>query len=62
MVKQSKFAKFKLVIILAYMSALAPLSTDMYLPALAKVKASFATSEFFHRFCARTARLWTAKR
>ncbi|WP_297915706.1 multidrug effflux MFS transporter [uncultured Campylobacter sp.] len=47
MIKQSKFAKFKLVIILAYMSALAPLSTDMYLPALEKVKASFATSEFY---------------
>ena len=45
--KQSKFAKFKLVIILAYMSALAPLSTDMYLPALEKVKANFATSEFY---------------
>ena len=45
--KQSKFAKFKLVIILAYMSALAPLSTDMYLPALEKVKASFSTSEFY---------------
>ena len=47
MVKQSKFAKFKLVIILAYMSALAPLSTDMYLPALERVKQSFATSEFY---------------
>ena len=47
MIKQSKFAKFKLVIILAYMSALAPLSTDMYLPALKRVKQSFATSEFY---------------
>ncbi|WP_299190092.1 multidrug effflux MFS transporter [uncultured Campylobacter sp.] len=29
------------------MSALAPLSTDMYLPALERVKQSFATSEFY---------------
>ena len=43
----SKFAKIKLVVILAYMSALAPLSTDMYLPALERVKQSFATSEFY---------------
>ena len=43
----SRFAKVKLVVILAYMSALAPLSTDMYLPALERVKQSFATSEFY---------------
>ena len=43
----SKFAKIKLVVILAYMSALAPLSTDMYLPALQRLKQSFATSEFY---------------
>ncbi len=43
----SRFAKIKLVVILAYMSALAPLSTDMYLPALERVKQSFATSEFY---------------
>ena len=43
----SKFAKIKLVVILAYMSALAPLSTDMYLPALERVKQGFATSEFY---------------
>ena len=43
----SRFTKIKLVVILAYMSALAPLSTDMYLPALERVKQSFATSEFY---------------
>ena len=43
----SRFAKIKLVVILAFMSALAPLSTDMYLPALERVKQSFATSEFY---------------
>ena len=43
----SRFAKIKLVVILAYMSALAPLSTDMYLPVLERVKQSFATSEFY---------------
>ena len=43
----SRFAKIKLVVILAYMSALAPLSTDMYLPALERVKQSFATSELY---------------
>ena len=43
----SRFAKIKLVVILAYMSALAPLSTDMYLPALERVKQSFAASEFY---------------
>ena len=43
----SRFAKIKLVVILAYMSALAPLSTDMYLPALERVRQSFATSEFY---------------
>ena len=53
---QSKFGQFIasdnvkkawLVIILAYMSAVAPLSTDMYLPALKNVQESFATSEFY---------------
>lgn len=38
------FAKFKLIIILALMSSIAPLSTDMYLPALSHVKQSFQTS------------------
>lgn len=40
------FAKFKLIIILAFMSSIAPLSTDMYLPALDHIKSSFATSNF----------------
>ena len=40
------FAKFKLIIILAFMSSIAPLSTDMYLPALSHVQSSFAASEF----------------
>ncbi|MCR2056718.1 multidrug effflux MFS transporter [Campylobacter helveticus] len=40
------FAKFRLIIILALMSSIAPLSTDMYLPALSQVKQSFETSEF----------------
>lgn len=38
------FEKAKLVIILALMSAIAPLSTDMYLPALPQVQASFHTT------------------
>ena len=41
------YKKFELIIILAFMSAVAPLSTDMYLPALAHVQTSFKTSEFF---------------
>lgn len=44
--KLQGFAKFKTIFILAFMSALAPLSTDMYLPALNDVKQSFVTSEF----------------
>lgn len=40
------FSKFKLIIILAFMSSIAPLSTDMYLPALSHVQSSFAASEF----------------
>ena len=40
------FSKFKLIIILAFMSSIAPLSTDMYLPALAHVQSSFLASEF----------------
>lgn len=40
------FAKFKLIVILALMSSIAPLSTDMYLPALSRVEQSFQTSEF----------------
>ena len=38
--------KFRLIFILALMSSIAPLSTDMYLPALSQVKQSFETSEF----------------
>ena len=40
------FEKFKIIIILALMSSIAPLSTDMYLPALHKVQQSFATTPF----------------
>lgn len=40
------FAKLRLIFILALMSSIAPLSTDMYLPALSQVKQSFETSEF----------------
>ncbi|MCR2104338.1 multidrug effflux MFS transporter [Campylobacter upsaliensis] len=40
------FAKLRLIFILALMSSIAPLSTDMYLPALSQVKRSFETSEF----------------
>lgn len=41
------FEKAKLVVILALMSAIAPLSTDMYLPALPQVQESFKTTPFF---------------
>ncbi|ELB7666934.1 multidrug effflux MFS transporter [Campylobacter upsaliensis] len=44
------FAKFRLIFILALMSSIAPLSTDMYLPALSQVKQSFETSEFLTQF------------
>ncbi len=40
------FYKLRLIIILAFMSSIAPLSTDMYLPALTHVQNSFETSEF----------------
>ena len=40
------FAKLKLIIILALMSSIAPLSTDMYLPALSHVEQSFQTNSF----------------
>ncbi|HEF7632454.1 TPA: multidrug effflux MFS transporter [Campylobacter jejuni] len=40
------FAKFKLIVILALMSSIAPLSTDMYLPALSHVEQSFQTNSF----------------
>ena len=39
--------KLNLILILAFMSSLAPLSTDMYLPALGEVQASFATNSFY---------------
>ncbi|MBO7475444.1 MAG: MFS transporter, partial [Campylobacter sp.] len=42
-----KIAKPYLILVLAYMSAVAPLSTDMYLPALKNVQTTFATSEFY---------------
>ena len=45
--KITGFKKLWLIFILAFMSAVAPLSTDMYLPALAHVQEAFATSEFF---------------
>lgn len=41
------FAKAKLIFILAFMSSLAPLTTDMYLPALGEVQATFATTPFY---------------
>lgn len=41
------FAKTKLIVILAFMSSLAPLTTDMYLPALGEVQKSFATTPFY---------------
>ncbi|WP_297571382.1 multidrug effflux MFS transporter [uncultured Helicobacter sp.] len=41
------FAKARLIVILAFMSSLAPLSTDMYLPALGEVQRSFATTPFY---------------
>ncbi|TQR32348.1 Bcr/CflA family drug resistance efflux transporter [Campylobacter sp. MIT 99-7217] len=44
--KISGFAKYKTIFILAFMSSIAPLSTDMYLPALGHVRQSFETSEF----------------
>lgn len=40
------FKKFQLIFILALMSSLAPLSTDMYLPALSHVEQSFKTDSF----------------
>ena len=40
-----KHPNFILIWILAYMSALAPLATDMYLPSLGEVQASFATTQ-----------------
>lgn len=39
--------KIVLIFILAFMSSLAPLSTDMYLPALPNVSESFAVSNFY---------------
>lgn len=41
------FAKTRLIVILAFMSSLAPLSTDMYLPALGEVQRSFETTPFY---------------
>lgn len=46
-INNPKFSKIYLVVVLAFMSAVAPLSTDMYLPALKNVQESFATSEFY---------------
>ena len=40
------FKKLQLIFILALMSSLAPLSTDMYLPALSHVEQSFKTNSF----------------
>lgn len=40
------YAKIELIFILAFITAIAPLSTDMYLPALSSVQESFKTSEF----------------
>ncbi|OCX43031.1 Bcr/CflA family drug resistance efflux transporter [Campylobacter ornithocola] len=41
------FEKLKLIIILAFLSSIAPLSTDMYLPALNEVEKSFQTNSFY---------------
>ena len=41
------FEKFKLIFILAFLSAIAPLSTDMYLPALPKISESFRVDDFY---------------
>lgn len=43
----SSLKKFNLILVLAFMSSLAPLSTDMYLPALGEVQKSFATDSFY---------------
>ena len=42
---KEKHPHFILIWILAYMSALAPLATDMFLPSLADVQDSFATTQ-----------------
>ncbi|MDA3967974.1 multidrug effflux MFS transporter [Helicobacter sp. WB40] len=39
--------KIKIIFILAFMSSLAPLSTDMYLPALSEVQIAFHTNPFY---------------
>ncbi|EAH4571286.1 Bcr/CflA family efflux MFS transporter [Campylobacter lari] len=41
------FEKLKLIFILGFLSAIAPLSTDMYLPALNEVEKSFQTNSFY---------------
>ena len=45
--QENKFKKAYFIVILAFMSAVAPLSTDMYLPALSNVQKTFETSEFY---------------
>ena len=40
------FERFKLILMLALMSSVAPISTDMYLPALENVKTSFQSSSY----------------
>lgn len=44
---QSAFEKALLIFILAFMSAIAPLATDMYLPALPNVAKSFEANSFY---------------
>ncbi|TLD95117.1 Bcr/CflA family efflux MFS transporter [Helicobacter jaachi] len=46
-VLDSKASKAFLIFLLAFMSSIAPLSTDMYLPALPNVSKSFAVSDFY---------------
>ena len=41
------YKKVELVVILSLMSAVAPLSTDMYLPALGKIQDAFNSNEFY---------------
>ncbi|MBR2252608.1 MAG: MFS transporter, partial [Neisseriaceae bacterium] len=45
MMKINKSSNFILIWILAFMSALAPLATDMYLPSMGAVQKSFATTQ-----------------
>lgn len=43
----SRLDRIKLILVLAFMSAIAPLSIDMYLPALPEIRQVFETQEFY---------------